>query len=324
MIATRRNLLTLTAATAAAPAIGQTPWVPERPVTFLGPFAAGGAFDLTARALARGMEPLLGQPIAVLNRTGAGGTIMLAELARARPDGLTIGLLSVNTNAIAPQLNQVSFDPVHDFSPILTYGSFTTFVAVPRNSPIAGLREMMARARAAPGSLNVGVSAIGSNAHLTMARLAAQESAEVTFVPFAGGAPAVAALLGGHVDCAVVSGEILPSVRDGTLRLLAVLNAQRAAEFPDVPTLLDLDYGWAANPWVGVGGPKGLPEPIVSRYGEIMRRATETEGFRSTMATLAIAPVSLGPAETAALMAQSFAEHAEIARRLRIGRFAQP
>jgi tripartite-type tricarboxylate transporter receptor subunit TctC len=320
--ATRRNLLSAAAASLALPALAQAPWAPDRPVTFLGPFAAGGAFDLTARAMARGMEPLLGQPVAVMNRTGAGGTIMLAELARARLDGHTIGLLSVNTNAIAPQLNEVAFDPVNDFTPILTYGSFTTFVAVPRNSPITGLREMMADARQRPGTLNVGVSAIGSNAHLTMARLTHQERAEVTFVPFGGGAPAVTALLGGHVHCAVVSGEILPSVRDGTLRLVAVLNAQRVTEFPDVPTLLDLGYGWAANPWLGVGGPKGLPAPIIARYGEVMRRAMETDIFRRAMTDLAIARLDLGPAETAALMAQSHAEHAEIARTLRIGRFA--
>jgi len=319
---TRRNLLALGTALLATPALAQAPWAPDRPVNFLGPFAAGGAFDLTARAMARGMEPLLGQPVAVVNRTGAGGTIMLAELARARPDGLTIGLLSVNTNAIAPQLTEVAFDPVGDFTPILTYGSFTTFVAVPRNSPITGLREMMEQARRAPNSLNVGVSAIGSNAHLTMARLTSQERAEVTFVPFGGGAPAVTALLGGHVHCAVVSGEILPSVRDGTLRLIAVLNAQRAPEFPDVPTLLDLNYGWAANPWLGVGGPKNLPPAIVARYGEVMRRAMETEGFRTSMSTLAIARLDLGPAETATLMAESLAEHAQLARALRIGRFA--
>ncbi len=322
MNATRRNLLSLGAAFAARPALAQAPWAPDRPVSFMVPFAAGGAFDVSARAMARGMEPLLGQPVAVLNRTGAGGTIMLAELARARPDGQTIGLLSINTNAIAPQLNEVTFDPVADFTPILTYGSFTTFVAVPRASPIVGLREMMAEARRAPGSLNVGVSAIGSNAHLTMARLSAQERAEVTFVPFTGGAPAVTALLGGHLHCAVVAGEILPSVRDGTLRLLAVLNAQRVPEFPDVPTLLDLGYGWAANPWLGVGGPKNLPAPIVARHAEVMRRAMEAEIFRAAMTNLAIARLDLDSAQTAALMAQSLAEHAEIARALRIGRFA--
>lgn len=323
----RRSLLRLAAAaTLAAPAMrrgaAQTPWTPDRPITFLGPFAAGGSFDLTARALARGIEPLLGQPVAVVNRTGAGGTIMLAELARARPDGHTIGLLSVNTNAIAPQLLDVPFDPINDFTPILTYGAFLTFVAVARNAAIPGLREMMEQARREPGRLNVGVAAIGSNAHLTMARLAAQERAEVTFVPFGGGAPAVTALLGGHVHCAVVSGEILPSVRDGTLRLLAVLNGQRAEEFPDVPTLLDLGYGWAANPWLGVGGPKGLPEPIVAHYAAVMNQAMEGEPFRKVMRDLAIQRLRLDAAASARLIAQSYAEHAEVARNLRIGRFA--
>ncbi len=327
---TRRNLFRLAAAAAALPAppvlrraaAQAAPWAPDRPVTFLGPFAAGGAFDLTARALARGMEPLLGQPVAVLNRTGAGGTIMLAELARARPDGHTIGLLSVNTNAIAPQLVEVAFDPVNDFTPILAYGAFITFVAVPRGSNFAGLKEMMEYARREPGKLNVGVSAIGSNAHLTMARLTAQERVDVTFVPFGGGAPAVTALLGGHVHGAVVSGEILPSVRDGTLRLLAVLNGQRAEEFPEVPTLLDLGYGWAANPWLGVGGPKGLPPAIVARYAAVMNQVMEGEGFRKVMSDLAISRLRLDAAATAALMRQSLAEHAEVARTLRIGRFA--
>ncbi len=325
----RRNLLRLGAASAAfaVPALrrraaAQAGWSPDRPVTFLGPFAAGGSFDVTARAIARGIEPLLGQPVAVVNRTGAGGTIMLAELARARPDGHTIGLLSVNTNAIAPQLVEVPFDPVKDFTPILTYGAFCTFVAVPRDSRFAGLREMMEFARREPGKLSVGVAAIGSNAHLTMARVAAHDRVDVTFVPFGGGAPAVTALLGGHVHCAVVSGEILPYARDGRLRLLAVLNGQRAEEFPEVPTLLDLAYGWAANPWLGVGGPKGLPEPVVTRYAAAMNQAMESEEFRKVMRDLAIQRLRLDAAETARLMEQSHAEHAEVARNLRIGRFA--
>jgi tripartite-type tricarboxylate transporter receptor subunit TctC len=297
-------------------------WSPDRPVTFLGPFAAGGAIDVTARAIARGIEPLLGQPVAVVNRTGAGGTIMLNELARARPDGHTIGLLSVNTNAIAPQLLDVAFDPVKDFTPILTYGAFYTFVVVPSGSRFAGLRELMEQARREPGRLNVGVSAIGSNAHLTMARVAAHDRAEVTFVPFGGGAPAVTALLGGHVDCAVTAGEILPYVRDGRLRAIAVLNGERAEEFPQVPTLLDLGYGWAANPWLGVGGPKDLPGPVVARLAAAMNQAMEGEEFRRVMRELAILRLRLDSAESVRLMERSLAEHAEVARTLRIGRFA--
>ncbi len=317
---TRRALLAA-ASLLPLPALAQG-WSPDRPVTFLGPYAAGGSFDLTMRALARGMEAALGQPVAVLNRTGAGGTIMLAELARARPDGQTIGLLSVNTNAVAPQLQDLAFDPVRDFTPFVTYGAFSTFVTVARNAPFAGLKPMMEFARREPGKLAIGVASIGSNAHINMARLTAQEGVEVTFVPFSGGAPASTALLGGHIHCAVVSGEILPSVRDGTLRLLAVLNDQKAAEFPDVPTLLDLGYGWASNPWLAVGGPRGMPQAVLDRYVAALRVAMQTPDFARVMNELSIQRRDLGPAETAAMMAASLQEHEQVARQIRIGRFA--
>jgi tripartite-type tricarboxylate transporter receptor subunit TctC len=321
MNATRRNLL-LAAAALPASARAQA-WAPDRAISFLGPFAAGGAFDLTQRALARGLEPLLGQPVAVVNRTGAAGTIMLAELARARPDGQTIGLLSVNTNAIAPQMVDVGFDPVADFTPILTYGEFITFVAVARNAPFAGLKDLASFARREPGRLTIGVSAIGSNAHLNMARLMAEENVEVTFVPFTGGAPATTALLGGHILCAVVSGEILPSVRDGTLRLLATLNEPKLAEFPDVPNLLELGYRWTSKPWLGLGGPRGLAAPVVARYQVAVGEVAASAPFAKAMLDLAILPVALGPAETARLMAESLAEHERIARAIKVGRFAR-
>lgn len=317
----RRNLLAL-AATLPVPALAQGRWSPDRPVSFLGPFAAGGAFDLTQRALSRGLEPLLGQPVTVVNRPGAAGTVMLTEVVRARPDGHTIALLSVNSNAVAPQLIELPYDPVRDVTPFLAYGSFITFVAVARNAPFTGLKEMMEFARKEPGKLTIGVAAIGANSHMQMARLVAQEGVEVTFVPFSGGAPAATSLMGGHILCAVVSGEILPAVREGSVRLLAVLNDRRPPEFPEVPTLLDLGYGWAARPWLAVGGPKGLPQPIVDRYVEAMDAAMATDQFRKVLADLAIFPIRLSPAETAQMMAESLAEHERIARAIRIGRFA--
>jgi tripartite-type tricarboxylate transporter receptor subunit TctC len=127
---------------------------------------------------------------------------------------------------------------------------------------------------------------------------------------------------GGHVHCAMVSGEILPAVRDGSLRLLAVLNEQRAPEFPAVPTLLDLGFGWAANPWLGIGGPRGLPAPVVARYRAAAEAAMATEGFRKVMSDLTIMPKQLGPEETVTMMRESLAENERVARQIRIGRFA--
>ncbi|MFM7417117.1 MAG: tripartite tricarboxylate transporter substrate binding protein [Alphaproteobacteria bacterium] len=317
----RRNLL---AVTLAAPtfAQAQSRWSPDKPVTFLAPFAAGGSFDATQRALARAVEPSIGQAIAVMNRTGAAGTIMLNELSRARPDGHTLGLLSVNTNAVAPQLQTLTFDPVKDFTPLMNYGAFLTFVTVAANSSFASLRDLIAFARREPGKLTIGVSGIGANSHLNMARLAAEEGVEVTFVPFTGGAPATTALLGGHVMCAVVAGEVLPSVRDGTLRLISLLNADKSEEFPNVPTMPELGYSWASRPWIGMGGPKGLPDPVAERWSQALLEASHNETFLSIMRNLAIVPVRLGPAEMQTMMAESLAEHERVARTIRIGRFA--
>lgn len=312
------------AAAVLAPALAsaQQGWAPDRPVTFLGPYAAGGSFDVTQRAMGRAAEPVIGQPIAVLNRPGGAGTIMLNELARARPDGQTLGLLSVNTNAVAPQLVTMTVDPVADFTPLVTYGSFLTFVAVAHNAPFGGLRELIAYARREPGKLTVGIAAIGANSHLNMARLFAEENVEVTFVPFTGGAPANTALLGGHIQCAVVSGEILPNVRDGSLRLIGILNADKSEEFPAVPTLPELGYSWSARPWIGFGGPRGLPAPVVSRWTEVLSAAADSRDVREVMRQLAFVPLRLQGEEMRRLMAESLVEHERVARAIRIGRFA--
>lgn len=303
-------------------AAAQQRWAPDRPVTFLGPYAAGGSFDVTQRAMARAAEPAIGQPIAILNRTGGAGTIMLNELARARPDGQTIGLLSVNTNAVAPQLVNMTIDPVADFTPLMTYGSFLTFVAVANTAAFASLRDLIGFARREPGKLTVGVAAIGANSHLNMARLFAEEGVEVTFVPFTGGAPANTALLGGHIQCAVVSGEILPNVRDGSLRLLAILNAEKSEEFPAVPTLPELGYSWSAKPWIGFGGPRGMAEPAVARWTEVLVAAGDSAEVRTVMRQLAFVPLRTQGAEMRKLMVESLAEHERVARAIRIGRFA--
>jgi tripartite-type tricarboxylate transporter receptor subunit TctC len=322
MSITRRGLLAAALAAPALSAQAQGRWSPSRPVTFLSPFNAGGAFDVTQRALARAVEPDIGQPIALVNRLGASGTVMLGELARVRPDGQTLGLLSVNTNAVAPQLLQLPFNPVTDFTPLMVYGVFLGFIAVARNSPFGSLRDLIAYARREPGRLTIGVAGIGANSHLNMARLAAEEGVEVTFVPFTGGTPATTALLGGHVMCAVVAGEVLPSVRDGSLRLLALLNRDKSDEFPDLPTLPELGYSWGIRPWVGMGGPPGLPEAVAARWTDALIQGTEAPDFLAAMRNVAILPNRIRPAEMQALMAESYAEHERIARAIRIGRFA--
>jgi tripartite-type tricarboxylate transporter receptor subunit TctC len=302
-------------------ASAQSPRFPSRAITFLVPYAPGGAFDVTIRALSKAAEPMLGQPITVVNKPGAGGAIMLGDLAKAKPDGHTIGSLNVNINAVAPHMQDLPLDPIGDFTPIMNYGAFTTFVAVPKGSEFTSFKQLIEAARKSPGIVTVGISSIGANSHLAMSRLVAQEKVEVTFVPFGGGAPATTALLGNHVSCAVVSGEILPHVRDGNLRLLALFNDTRVPEFPNLPTLLDLGYGWASNPWMGVGGPKGMPPEIVKQLQDVLLEAMQAEIFRTAMTNLAVIPKPAGAADLAKLMRESLEEHGAIVKALKIGKY---
>lgn len=323
MSAKRRSLLAALAALAAGPRLASSQArFPERPITFLVPYGTGGSFDLTIRALATGMEPHLGQPVLVVNRPGASGSVMLGQLARAKPDGYTIGSLNVSINAAAPQMQESPFDPIADFTPIMNYGAFTLFVAVPADSPFPSLRALVESARVNPKSVTVGITGLGGVAHLMMSRLALQEKADITFVPFPGGAQVATAVLGGHVNCAIVSGEVLPHARAGRMRLLATFNDTRFAEFPAVPTTRDLGYGWAINPWMGVGGPRDLPVEPAERLREALFKAMETPGFRSVMGELAVITRRADGAELARLMRTSFDEHRDIARAMKIGRYA--
>lgn len=319
----RRAILAGAAAIAALPhlALGQARF-PERPITFLVPYGTGGSFDLTIRALAAGMEPALGQPVLVVNRPGASGAVMLGQLARARPDGYTIGSLNVSINAAAPQMQELPFDAIADFTPIMNYGAFTLFVAVPSESPFQSLKDLIDSARTNPKSVTVGITGLGGVAHLMMSRLGLQEKADLAFVPFPGGAQVATAILGKHVNCAVVSGEILPHVRAGRMRLLGTFNESRFPEFPAVPTTRDLGYGWAINPWMGVGGPRDLPVEIAGRLREALFKAMETAAFRNVMTDLAVMTKRADGAETARLMRASHDEHRDIAQALKVGRFA--
>ena len=295
---------------------------PSKSITFLVPYSAGGSTDLTVRALAKGAEDDLGQPITVINRPGGGGAIMLSELAKAKPDGYTIGNLVVNTNAIAPHMQKVPFDPVNDFTPIMTYGGYTTFIAVLDDSPFQSLQEMIEYSKANPRLLTVGVSQIGAVSHLGISRLAQEEGMDVTFVPFGGGSPAVAALMGGHVSTAVTSGEILAQVRAGKARALALMNDAKIEEFPKIKNIRELGYNWALDAWLGIGGPKGLPSKVMKKLETAFLKAMEKPTFKKVMKDFAMITMKKNADESAKLLAKSYEEQGKIIKTLKLGLYA--
>jgi tripartite-type tricarboxylate transporter receptor subunit TctC len=317
---TRRAALTLGGSLLAMPAIAQN--FPTRPIALVIPFAPAGGSDLTARALAKAAEPILGQPVTVVNRPAGGGATAMQEVARAAPDGYTIVNSTAILMAIAPHMREVPYNPATDFTPLMTYGAFNTFVAVRADSPYQSLRELLDYAKANPRVTTVGVSVIGASSHLGMARLAQESQAQVSFVPFGGGAPAVTALLGRHITCTVVSGEVLPFVANGQARLLATLMGSRVPSLPNVPTIRELGFNWEMNSWLGMAGPKGMPAPIVQRLQDAFLQAMTDSTFRRVMQEIAVAELRNDAATATRMVTDDLRTFEALLRELKLGRYA--
>jgi tripartite-type tricarboxylate transporter receptor subunit TctC len=296
---------------------------PSKPITLLVPFAAGGSTDVTARALASAAEKSLGQTIVVVNRPGATGALALTELSKAAPDGYTLATVNEIAVAIAPHMQKVSFDPMKDFSPIMNYGVYTTFVAVSADAPYKTLQELLDYARANPRIVTVGIPGLGASAHLGMARLAAENKAQFTFVPFPGGAPATTALLGRHVTAASASGELLPHAKSGKVRLLAMFEDTKLKEFPQVPTLRELGGTWSLNSWVGIGGPAGMDPAVVAKLNDAFRKAMDSPEFKASIESFQMLTIADDPKQAAEAYRRSYEDMGKIIKDLAIGNYAK-
>jgi tripartite-type tricarboxylate transporter receptor subunit TctC len=319
---TRRAVLASLPALALARRAGAQPAYPSKPITLIVPFAPGGGADLSVRALAKAAEASLGQPVTIVSKPAGGGAGAMKEVAQSAPDGYTLIDFTAILAAIAPHMREVPYDPLKDFTPVMNFGAFITFVAVRADSPYRSFDQLVEFARANPRVATFGVSVIGASSHLGMARVAAERKVDVTFVPFGGGAPAVTALLGRHVTAAVTSGEVLAHVKSGEVRLLASLMTDKSPDFPNVPSLKDLGFGWSLNSWLGIAGPAGLPPDVVARLEKAFLAAMQDQGFRKTMNDLAmvIAPADHVAAKTR--LDEDVRAFGALVRDLKLGRYA--
>ncbi len=241
---------------------------PSRPLTLVVPFPAGGALDIVARALADEMRKHLGQPVIVENRAGAGGTLGSGIVARAAPDGYTMLLGSVATHAIGPGVyRNLSYDALKDFAPITQVTASPLLVASSATLKVATLPELLAAARAQPGKLNFGSTGNGTAVHLAGELLKSSANLDVVHVPYKGGGEAMTALITGEAAYMVVNVElVLPQVRGGKARALAVTGNRRLAALPDVPTLREAGVAGAdVTTWFGLFAPAGTPKAAVDR-----------------------------------------------------------
>lgn len=279
MHATRRRLLLAsagTAALAAAPLRADT--YPDRPLKFYCPWPAGGTADMTMRALCTAAARQLGQPIAFENKPGAAGMLGLRALASARPDGYTVGQIPISVTRFS-QLGSVPIDPMKDLTYLARTSGQTFGIAVLATSPWKTLREFVAAAKAAPGRVTYASSGVGGATHVGMEEFAIAADVQLNHVPFKGGAEALQAVLGGHVDALADSSSWAPMVHSGKLRLLATWGEQRTHDFKDTPTLKDLGWNVVVDAPNGVGAPRGLDPAIATKLREAFRVAVQSPEF---------------------------------------------
>jgi tripartite-type tricarboxylate transporter receptor subunit TctC len=257
---------------------------PKMPINVLIGFGPGGSTDVTMRVISDLASKILGQPLICENKVGASSKVELAALAKATPDGYTIGTLSLGVATREPHMVQVHFDTLHDFTPIMQYTDYPFSVAVMADSPWKTLKELVTAMKENPGKFTVANSGTYSGGDLVWRVIGKKEGIEIRQIPYSGGgSQAVLALLGGHVQALGCGGEANPHVRAGKMRLLAVLGESRLPDFPDVPTVKELGYPFVNVSGVAIAGPKGLPKLILKKLEDALTEASKDPKFQDVL-----------------------------------------
>ncbi|TWS95967.1 tripartite tricarboxylate transporter substrate binding protein [Reyranella sp. CPCC 100927] len=274
----RRGLLGGAAAVAGAmampPVVRAQAW-PDKPITWINPFPAGGGTDVFARPLAAKLTEALGQQVLIDNKGGAGGTVGATQAAKARPDGYTFFVGAIH-HTIAPSVyKKLEYDLEKDFVPITMVALVPQVVSIhPQRVPVNTLKEFLDYAKANPGKINYASPGAGTAHHLAGELFQIQTKIKLTHVPFRGAGPAMQDLLAGQVDMMFDGmGTSAQPIRTGRLKGLAVATRERVQAFPDIPTALELGIpGWEVSSWYGLWAIKGTPEPIIDRtHAELVK-----------------------------------------------------
>jgi tripartite-type tricarboxylate transporter receptor subunit TctC len=245
------------------------------------PWPPGGSNDTFSRLIAGRLSEAFGQPVVVDNRPGATGTLGVGQVARAPADGYTIVMGSSPTHATAAAIYpSLTYDPVRDFAPVTMVGTVSNVLVVHPSVPVRTVKELIALAKEKPGSLTFSSSGNGSSQHLSGEMFKVMTGVDMLHVPYKGAAPAIADILAGHVKLGFHNmPDVVPHLKSGGLRAIAVTAAKRAAALPEIPTIAEAGVpGYSAEVWFGVFAPAGTPRPVVDRlHSEISKSLTDKE-----------------------------------------------
>lgn len=283
---------------------------PSGPVTIYVPFAAGGTSDILTRAVADFAKNQRDIPVAVEFRPGAGATIAPAHVARAAPDGATIGFYSVSPFLSVPHLQNVPYKTLEDFTFLAAYAFVPIAVYLKSDSQFKDWQGLLQYAKDNPGKLRWGTSGVRGVAHLAVEAAFKKEGVTTTFVPFSGGAEAITALLGDHIE-AVVSSDYGPQLAAGRVRLLAFTGTQKLAGYDTTPTFKELDYPLSTEAVYGIYGPAKLPSEIVTYWETLVKDLTASDVYKTALKTSNASPIFMGSAEFTASVEENYTKLGE-------------
>jgi len=314
----RRGLLAASTLLAAPTVHAQSAW-PSRPIRLVVPWPPSGTTDILARHIAPPLSQALGQPVVVENRSGASGAIGTVELLRAPPDGHTIGFV-ISTLVTSTLLSRQPYNPITDVTPILHLADVANILVVNNALPVHSVQEFIAYGRANPGRLSFGSPGIGASVHISGEMFKLATGIDMVHVPYRGGGPAIADLMGGQIQCMFGNASsTLPHVRSGSVRPLAVTSAQRQAYLPDIPTISEAALpGFDIVEWYAVVGPAGMPPAIVERLNREILAISGTEEGRARLLDLGASVVGGTPQEFGAFVRSEVDKIGRVVREARI------
>ena len=288
---------------------------PSKSVRIIVPQSAGGSSDLVARPLAAQLTPLLGQPVVVENRPGAGSVIGTDLVAKSAPDGYTLLVVAASVT-MSPSLYKLPFDPVRDLAPVSLLTSLPNILVVHPSLPVKSVRELVAFATARPGQLNFGSSGVATGTHLSMELLMHLTGMKMVHIPYKGGSLNVNALIAGEtqVNFSTISTAI-QHVKSGRLRALAVSTAKRSVAAPELPTVDEAGIrGYDYSSWIGLLAPARTPPAIISRLNTEANKAIQTPEVKAILAAEASEAVGTTPEEFDAIMKREVARWMQVVK----------
>lgn len=281
---------------------------PSEAIKFVVPYAPGGTTDLVARTVGKKVSEDLGQPVIIENKPGAGGNIGMAYVANAKPDGYTVGMGAISTNAVNPHLyKEMQFDPTKDFTPIVMLGTSTIVLEVNPDVPVENVQEFIDYAKKNP-NLIYGAAGTGTSMHLAGVLFGQVTGTDLEHVAYKGSAPALSDMMGGHIN--VMFDNLpasLPHIKAGKLKALAVAGSQRNPQLPEVPTMAEAGVdGYAVDPWFALYGPAGISSDVVIKLNKAFSTALESQEVKDVLEKAGFSPKSSSAQELADLSASEY------------------